>query len=158
MREKALGRDMIVVSACLVGINCRHDGSSKTKPELLNLLEKKGAVPICPEQLGGLPTPRPPAKIQSGDGFDVLKSRSRVIDIKGRDVTPQFIKGAIEALNIARLVGAGEAILKDKSPSCGVNYIWEDDGLKEGKGVLTALLIDNGIKVTSGDTYKFRDV
>ena len=141
---------MIVVSACLVGINCRYDGSSETMPELLALLEKKRIVPICPEQLGGLPTPRTPAKIQRGDGYSVLKSISRVIDIKGRDVTPQFIKGAIEALNIARLVGAGEAILKDKSPSCGVNYIWEDEVLKEGKGVLTALLIDHGIKVSSG--------
>jgi len=149
--EEALGRDMIVVSACLVGINCRYDSSSKTRPELLDLLEKKMAVPICPEQLGGLPTPRTPAKIQSGDGFDVLRSGARVIDIKGRDVTPQFIKGAIEAFNIAMLVGADKAILKDKSPSCGVNYIWNDDGLKEGKGVLTALLIDNGIKVSSGD-------
>ena len=148
MIEEARGRKMIVVSACLVGINCRYDGSSKTKPELI---DKKGIVPICPEQLGGLPTPRTPAKIQRGDGSDVLKSRSRVIDIKGRDVTPQFIKGAIEALNIARLVEAGEAILKDKSPSCGVNYIWGDDGLKEGKGVLTALLIDHGIKVSPGD-------
>ncbi|MEW6615864.1 MAG: DUF523 domain-containing protein [Thermodesulfobacteriota bacterium] len=142
---------MIVISACLVGINCRHDGSSETKPELLDLLKKKGAVPVCPEQLGGLPTPRTPAKIQSGDGFDVLKSRARLIDIKGRDVTPQFIKGAIEALNVAMLVGANKAILKDKSPSCGVNYIWDDNGLKEGKGVLTALLIDNGIEVSSGD-------
>jgi uncharacterized protein YbbK (DUF523 family) len=149
--EEALGRDMIVVSACLVGINCRYDSSSKTKPELLDLLEKKRAVPVCPEQLGGLPTPRTPAKIQSGDGYDVLKSGARVIDIKGRDVTRQFIKGAIEAFNIAMLVGADKAILKDKSPSCGVNYIWDDDGLKEGKGVLTALLIDNGIKVSSGD-------
>lgn len=149
--EEALGRDMIVVSACLVGINCRYDSSSKTKPELLDLLEKKRAVPVCPEQLGGLPTPRTPAKIQSGDGYDVLKSGARVIDIKGRDVTRQFIKGAIEAFNIVMLVGADKAILKDKSPSCGVNYIWDDDGLKEGKGVLTALLIDNGIKVSSGD-------
>ncbi|KAF0123118.1 MAG: hypothetical protein FD151_453 [bacterium] len=149
--EDARGGKMIVVSACLVGVNCRYDGSSETKPELLDLLEKEGAVPICPEQMGGLPTPRTPAKIQSGDGSDVLKSRSRVIDIKGRDVTPQFIKGAIEALNVAMLVGADKAILKDKSPSCGVNYIWDDDGLKEGKGVLTALLIDNGIKVSSGD-------
>ena len=149
--EEALGRDMIVVSACLVGINCRYDSSSKTKPELLDLLEKKRAVPVCPEQLGGLPTPRTPAKIQSGDGYDVLKSGARVIDIKGRDVTRQFIKGAIEAFNIAMLVGADKAILKDKSPSCGVNYIWDDDGLKEGKGVLTALLIDNGIEVSSGD-------
>jgi len=149
--EEAFDRDMIVISACLVGINCRHDGSSETKPELLELLKKKGAVPICPEQMGGLPTPRTPAKIQSGDGFDVLKSRSRVIDIKGRDVTPQFIKGAIEALNIAMLVGADKAILRDKSPSCGVNYIWDDNGLKEGKGVLAALLIDNGIEVSSGD-------
>jgi uncharacterized protein YbbK (DUF523 family) len=149
--EEAFDRDMIVISACLVGINCRHDGSSETKPELLELLKKKGAVPICPEQMGGLPTPRTPAKIQSGDGFDVLKSRSRVIDIKGRDVTPQFIKGAIEALNVAMLVGANKAILKDKSPSCGVNYIWDDNGLKEGKGVLAALLIDNGIEVSSGD-------
>lgn len=149
--EEALGRDMIVVSACLVGINCRYDSFSKTKPELLDLLEKKRAVPVCPEQLGGLPTPRTPAKIQSGDGYDVLKSGARVIDIKGRDVTRQFIKGAIEAFNIVMLVGADKAILKDKSPSCGVNYIWDDDGLKEGKGVLTALLIDNGIKVSSGD-------
>lgn len=143
---------IIVVSACLVGVNCRYDGSSKTNPELLDFMRKPGVVvPICPEQLGGLSTPRSPATIQRGDGFDVLNREARVIDLEGNDITAQFTRGAREALNIVRLVGAERAILKDKSPSCGFNYICEEDELREGVGVLTALLIDNGIKVSSGD-------
>jgi len=143
---------LIIVSACLVGVNCRYDGSNRIDPKLLALLGKNCVVPICPEQLGGLPTPRNSAKIQGGDGFDVLDSRSRVVDMEGNNVTPQFLKGANEVFNIAKLVGANRAILKDRSPSCGVNHIREDAGLREGVGVLTALLINNKVEVSSENT------
>jgi uncharacterized protein YbbK (DUF523 family) len=142
---------MIIASACLLGVNCRYDGSNKSSPRLLDLVRKHTIIPLCPEQLGGLPTPRKGAIIEGGDGFDVFNSQARVVDMGGNDVTTQFTRGAGEVLRIMRLVGAEAAILKDKSPSCGVNYIYGDFGLglREGVGVLTALLIRNGIRVNS---------
>ncbi len=145
--------EMIIISACLLGVNCRYDGSNKTNLRLVEFAKRHKCIPICPEQLGGLSTPRNPAKIQIGDGFDVINSQFRVIDIKGKDVTRQFIRGADEALNIAIMVGAENAILKDNSPSCGVNFISDDYGFKKGVGIFTALLINSGIKVSQGDTY-----
>lgn len=140
---------MIIVSACLLGVNCRYDGSNKISPKLLEFVDKSTLIPVCPEQLGGLSTPRNPASIEMGDGFDVLNHIARVIDLHGNDLTSQFRRGAEETLNIMKLVGAKLAILKDKSPSCGVNYISDNDTLREGVGVLTALLFNSGMKVNS---------
>lgn len=144
---------MLIISACLVGINCRYDGSNQLNPKILKALTNKRFIPLCPEQLGGLPTPREPAQIESGDGFSVLDSNSKVIDLKGKDVTREFIKGAWEALKIARLVKAKKAILKDKSPSCGTNFILRENKIKEGRGVLTALLFKEGIEVISAEAF-----
>lgn len=137
----------IIVSACLMGVNCRHDGTNALREGLIKGYCNGHLAPICPEQLGGLPTPRPSAEIDGGDGRDVLEGRARVIDINGKDVTDTFIKGAGEVLGITRLFKAKRAILKENSPSCAVEYIYKKGQLVNGTGVLTALLKKEGLEV-----------
>jgi uncharacterized protein YbbK (DUF523 family) len=113
---------MIIVSACLLGICCRYDGQSKPEARILELIGRKKVIPVCPEQLGGLPTPRSAAYITAGiDGFAVLAGSARVRTIDGQDVTENFKRGAEQVSEIARLYGARRAILKAKSPSCGIS-------------------------------------
>jgi uncharacterized protein YbbK (DUF523 family) len=131
----------ILVSACLLGLKCRYDGSEgHISEEVLKLVKEGKAIPICPEILGGLPTPRPPAEIQFG----------KVMNVDGEDVTLNFQLGAEECAKIARLSGANEAILKDKSPSCGSTRIYDGSFTKQlipGQGVTTALLRQEGLVV-----------
>ncbi len=108
-------------------------------------------IPLCPEQLGGLTTPRVSAQIVNGNGEDVLDNFARVIDSMGRDVTEQFLRGAEEAGRIAKLMGASGAIMKEMSPSCGVRFIRKSDSIIEGMGVTSALLMREGIHVISSD-------
>ena len=132
---------MKIVSACLAGIYCRYDGTSKPNDYVINLVKTGQAIPVCPEQLGGLPTPRAPAE-QQPDG--------RVITEDGKDVTKAFKKGAQEVLNLAQLVNCPEAILKAFSPSCGCGQVYDGSfsgKLVSGYGVLAELLLQNGIKV-----------
>ena len=140
---------MILVSKCLTGECCRYDGRSSPDPEICALVESGEAIAVCPEQLGGLPTPRVPAEL-TGSGELVLEGKARAVTRDGRDVTAEFVKGAYEALNAAREAGATRAILKGKSPSCGKGRIY-DGGfcgrLTEGSGVCAALLMKNGISV-----------
>jgi uncharacterized protein YbbK (DUF523 family) len=108
------------------------------------------AVAICPEVAGGLPIPRLPAEIQGGDGRDVLEGRAKVVRQDGVDITEAFIKGAHQALSLARKVGAKKAILKARSPSCGVTFIHDGSftgALREGMGVAAALLKREGIEL-----------
>jgi uncharacterized protein YbbK (DUF523 family) len=143
---------MKLVSACLMGVHCRFDGKSSLDKDIKQLVKEGKAVPVCPEQIGGLSTPRLPAEIVGGDGFDVLDGKAKVITIEGEDVTEAFIRGATETLRIAKSVGATEAILKERSPSCGSCMIYDGSfkGQKQaGKGVTAALLKRNGIKVVS---------
>ncbi|UCD85391.1 MAG: DUF523 domain-containing protein, partial [Deltaproteobacteria bacterium] len=125
----------------------RYDGGSRRSARVLRLLKGKDFIPVCPEQLGGLPSPRPTSLISNGSGLDVISRRSRVISSEGMDVTRQFLKGAREALRIVKLSGATRAILKDRSPACGVNYIYQGKKLVKGMGVFTALLLREGIEV-----------
>jgi uncharacterized protein YbbK (DUF523 family) len=138
---------MVIVSACLAGITCRYDGTSCPDEEVLSLLEAHEALPVCPEQLGGLPTPREPAEIQGGDGSDVLRGEAKVLDIKGQDVTSSFVRGASETLRIAHAAGVSEAILKAESPSCGCGRIIFRGRLVAGDGVTASLLKENGFRV-----------
>ena len=142
---------MKIVSACLVGINCRFDGKSKLDSHLLNVFKGGELLPVCPEQLGGLPTPRVPAKIVDGDGYDVLDGKTKVINEKNEDVTKNFVRGATEVLRIAKLLNIEEAILESKSPSCGSKKTYDEASRISIKrdGVLTALLKRNGIYVIS---------
>ena len=134
---------MKIVSACLAGVNCRWNGESKACPEIMKLIEDGEAIPVCPEQLGGLATPRPPAEQKGG----------KVFTKTGEDVTEQFEKGATEALRIAQLANCDEAILKSKSPSCGAGKIYDgtfSGKLVDGDGVFAKMLKDNGIRVRNG--------
>ncbi len=139
--------ETVIVSACLAGVNCRYDGGNSLDESLVKQLKDSHVVPVCPEQLGGLATPRAAAEISGGDGFDVLSGLAKVVNIEDEDVSAQFINGAKEALKIARLIGAKKAYLKEKSPSCGVNLIKCEGLEKSGSGVLTALFMKEGIEV-----------
>lgn len=141
-----------IVSACFAGVHCRYDQRHNLVDEIREWVRTGEAIPVCPEQLGGLSTPRNPAEIIGGDGDDVLDGKARVVDNQGNDVTEAFIRGAYEALQVAQMVGATEAILKERSPSCGSCMIYDGQfkGVKKpGQGVTTALLRRHGIKVGS---------
>ena len=143
---------MIVVSGCLVGLNCRYDGKDSGNQKAAELTAAGKAVPVCPEQLGGCGTPRQKAEIAGGTGADVLDGRCRVVNQDGEDVTRQFVAGAEEVLKLARLVGAGTAVLKAKSPSCGCGRIYDGSfsgKLRAGNGVTAELLKRNGIEVVT---------
>lgn len=130
----------IIVSACLLGCECRYDGKKKPNQQVIDLSKKHVLIPICPEQMGGLPTPRIPSEI-CGD---------KVINSEGKDVTNEYQKGAQMALNIAKLNGAKIAILKAKSPSCGKGFVYDGTfsrQLIEGNGVTVDLFLQNGIDV-----------
>ena len=130
----------ILISACLLGVCCRYDGESKPIMQTVALMERYHLIPVCPEQLGGLPTPREPSERQGG----AVRAQS------GADGTAQYRRGAEQALHLARLYGCRAAVLKERSPSCGSGEIY--DGTFSGcltpdDGVTAALLKENGIAV-----------
>ncbi len=130
----------VLVSACLLGVSCRYDGQSKAYPLVEELCRRHEVVPVCPEQLGGLPTPRIPAERQ-GD---------RVVTKTGGDVTEQYLRGAAEAVRLAKLLGCTVAILKERSPSCGSGTIYDGTftgTLTEGYGMAAEALVEAGIHV-----------
>lgn len=144
---------MYIISACLCGVNCKYNGNNNLNERCLKLFRDGKAVLVCPEQLGGLTTPRKPAEIVSSSE-DKTVSDKKVINNNNEDVTKEFFKGAEETLNIARQLGVKKAILKEGSPSCGVNYIYDGTftGNKiEGKGVTAQLLENEGIAVFSDE-------
>lgn len=147
---------MILVSACLCGINCRYDGGNTLNNEILRLFKEGKVIPVCPEQLGGLETPREPHEILQGTGKTVLDGEDKVVSVKGKDSTENFVKGAYETLKIAQSCNAQVAILKSKSPSCGVGVIYDggfSGNKKDGNGVTAELLIKNGIKVYTEENF-----
>ena len=136
--------EKILISACLVGDKCKYDGHTNYTPLIKDLLEKYELVPFCPEVEGGLPTPRKPSE-RKGD---------KVINNAGKDVTRNFQLGAEKALNICKYLNIKIAILKENSPSCGVNQIYDGNFNKKlikGEGVTTELLRKNGIAVYTED-------
>jgi uncharacterized protein YbbK (DUF523 family) len=136
-----------VVSACLCGIRSRFDGKDAKDDQIAELVKKGKGIPLCPEELGGLPVPRLPGDIEKGDGNDVLSQRSRVISAKGEDLTPFFLKGAFASLTIAKRFRIKRAILKQNSPSCGCGWIKRKGKRVKGDGVTTALFKKEGIQV-----------
>lgn len=141
---------MIMISACLCGINCKYDGSNNANTFFMDLLSRNLVLPVCPEQLGGLPTPRPPCEILGGDGAAVLAGTARVLAQDGRDFSAEFVRAAHETLHIAQLAGLETAVLKSNSPSCGVCRIYDGSfthAVVSGDGVTTALLRQHGIAV-----------
>ena len=141
----------VIVSACLLGFSCRYDGGSKPlDPEVAERLKKEYLpIPVCPEQLGGLPTPRLKMEITSGDGGDVLRGVSKITNEKREDISQTMIKGARQVACYAMEYGITMAILKDGSPSCGVYTIRRRGSVVEGMGVTAALLKDQGVELLS---------
>lgn len=142
---------MTIVSACLLGIKCRYDGKGCPDERMLAMAHERIFLPFCPEQLGGLPTPRQPARITGGHGGDVLDDRAAVRDANNVDVTRHFLRGAQEVIKVARLMKVKTAIMKETSPSCGVCFVHRDDAVVKGMGVTTALLLREGIRIISSD-------
>jgi uncharacterized protein YbbK (DUF523 family) len=142
---------MKFVSACLLGIRCTWSGGDKYKNDrAIELSKVETLIPVCPEQLGGLPTPRAPQEIQGGTGEDVLNGKCKVTNRDGKDVTREFIKGAEETLKIAWQLKIREFIAKSASPSCGCGQIYDGSfsgRLIGGDGVTTALLKRNGLRI-----------
>lgn len=134
--------DKILVSACLIGNNVKYNGKNNLNLDVLKLKDKYEIIPICPEVLGGLPIPRIAAEVIN----------DKVINKNGIDVTNNFILGAKKVLSIAQDNNILFAILKDGSPSCGKNYIYDGSfsGIKiNNYGITTKLLIENNIKIYS---------
>ena len=130
----------LLISACLLGCRCRYDGASKAHPLAEELARRHTLIPVCPEQLGGLPTPRPPAERRGG----------LVVTRDGHDVTAQYRRGAEEALALCRGLGCEAAVLKERSPSCGRGVVYDGTftgALIPGDGVAAELLSAHGIPV-----------
>ena len=144
-------KNSVLISACLMGFNCRYNGKNCLSKYIDVYLKNYNLIPVCPEQLGGLPTPREKSEIDTGDGFSVINGKSKVISYNGLDVTENFLKGANEVLSFAKMYGVKKAYFKDKSPSCGVTKIYNKKILTNGVGVTTALLIENKIEVLGVD-------
>jgi len=142
----------VLISSCLIGCNTKYNGKNNYNEKLVNFIKDNPQIkfiPICPEQLGGLETPRLPAEIEVGDGRDVLVGESILLNSDGQNVTYNFIRGAEESLKIADLFSAQYAILKERSPSCGKNFIVKKKEKVKGCGVTTALFFGKSIKVFS---------
>lgn len=143
----------ILVSACLLGCPCRYDGSHNQVSALIDLKKFYNIIPICPEELGGLPTPRLPSEIKDING------KKYVMDKDGEDITKEFNKGAQETLEIAKGNECKIAILKSKSPSCGFGEIYNgsfEKKLVPGRGITAQLLYNNGIHICNEENYPWK--
>ena len=135
---------MYLISACLCGVNCKYNGGNNYSKYCDDLFKSGKAILICPEQLGGLPTPRVPSEMNN-EAEEILKRRGKILTKDGRDVTEEFEE-------IAKKLNIEGAILKDGSPTCGVNYIYDGTfkGNKiKGRGITAEILVQNGISVIS---------
>ena len=144
IRKIKLVMEKILISACLVGDNCKYNGGNNLNPNIESLLEKYELIPFCPEMEGGLPTPRNPSEIKC----------ERVVMDNGKDVTRNYELGARKALMLCLYLKIKIAVLKERSPSCGTHQIHDgsfSNKLIDGMGVTAKLLKDNGIKVYSED-------
>ncbi len=138
---------MILISACLAGINCKYNAGNNTVEELLQMYLEGKCTAVCPEQLGGLSTPRPSAEIIEG----------RVINTEGADVTLAYQRGSQKALQLALDAGCTEAVLKACSPSCGVGEIYDGTFTHtriQGNGIFADMCIQHGIHCMSEIEYK----
>ena len=143
---------MILVSACLLGHHTKYDGGSNATPILMNHTGKKQFIAFCPEQLGGLLTPRDAAEILCGSGEDVLLGRCKVSTRFGKDVTEYFLSGAEKSAQLAVHHNVTAAILKQRSPSCGYRQIYDgtfNHRIRSGMGVTAAILYQLGIPLYS---------
>jgi uncharacterized protein YbbK (DUF523 family) len=144
---------MMIVSACLAGLGTRYDGDTRLDPRVVDLVRRGLAIPVCPEQLGGLPTPRPPLEFDSPLGGEgLLDGRARALTAGGEDCSAGLVAAAHAVLRLVRLYDIEGAIMKDGSPSCGVTYVYMAGSRIPGRGATAALLMRHGLRVTTVDT------
>ena len=151
---------MLLISSCLLGLFSKYNGIESPHPLLLEYCRRGQLIPVCPEQMGGLATPRRPVELCGGDGYAVLSGKARAMADDGSDCTEAFRRGAGQLLNIASLLPVRAAILKEGSPSCGSSYIYDGQFSHTritGNGVAAALLKQHGITVYSEETIT-RDI
>ena len=148
----------LLVSACLVGFRCRYDGTCKADPRVLRVLKERAWIAVCPEQRAGFPTPRDPIYFFGGTGKEVLKGKARIVQAGGGDVTEPLLQASRSLLEMVRAYGVREGILKEKSPSCGVSKTYLGDKLVTGMGLIAAMLVVEGITITSEKTVKTEEV
>ena len=141
----------ILVSACLLGLPTRYDGKAKRSQDVLDYLQRENLtpIPVCPEQLAGMTTPRDKTFFQSGDGRAVLAGNGEAVSENGRSMNAIFCRGAKMTLEIARLSGCRRALLKEGSPSCGVHRVYLGEDKVAGVGVTSALLMNSDLAVIS---------
>lgn len=147
---------MILVSACLAGVETRHDGTHRLNEKIRALVISGEAIPLCPEVMGGRKIPREPVEITGGTGSDVLEGRARVVDKNGGDHTAEILSGVEEFVRAAKSLGVTAVILKEKSPTCGVERIYDGTftgTLIPGGGVLAAALKREKIKTYTGENF-----
>ena len=146
--------NVIAISACLMGTHCRYNGSSALNNELFELVKDRDVLLFCPEIMANLPTPRSPVEIAGGNGYDVINGQAMVVNKEGINMTGEFLNGAQRAMDLFMQNKVSAVVLKEKSPSCGVNEIYDGrflGTLVKGCGVLTALLLQNGLKIFSNE-------
>lgn len=157
MKKDNTGNVKILVSTCLVGINTQWDGGTMRNEGIVELVKSGKAVFLCPEQLGGLSTPREPAEIEAGKtAADVLNGTAKVFTITGKDVTNEFVSGAQQSLAFCQEAGIEIAILRAKSPSCGSLQTYDgtfSGTVRPGRGTTAELLVQSGITVYSEENY-----
>ncbi|HKA34791.1 MAG TPA: DUF523 domain-containing protein [Candidatus Binatia bacterium] len=146
----------IVVSACLVGKRCRYNGEHRAHAGVLRYLRGKKYVAVCPEKLAGWGVPRPPVEFRGGGAQKAVDGEASIVDNRGRNRTRSLMRGAKRALARALSSHATEAILKEKSPSCGVEKVFRDGRLVRGGGVFTYLLKRRGVAVRSEENFRER--
>ncbi len=142
---------MVLVSACLLGFRCRYDGAASPLHSFPEEVSGQKLIPVCPEELGGLPTPRVPAEIVGGNGGDVLDGRAKVVCADGREVTDAFLRGAEAVVAYARRYDSKQAYLKSKSPSCGAGRICRAGEVVVGFGVAAEALRRAGLDIVEVD-------
>jgi len=144
-------KEPILVSACLLGLATRYDGKTKRSKAVMEYLQRENLlpIPICPEQLAGMSTPREKTFFKSGSGLDVLAGEGHVVSESGESMNEIFCRGASMVLQIGHLSHCRRALLKERSPSCGVHLIYRGEARVPGSGVTTALLREEGFEVFS---------
>ena len=157
--QESTNNDPIMVSACLLGIKCTYNCEIRKSEEVIKLAKRKILIPFCPEQLGGMSTPRIGMSIVEGSGEAVLDFKTKVMNEEDSDITSHFLLGAEESMKYATLFNVKTAIMRDKSPSCGVYQIYnrkrgEEKYLVSGRGVSTTQLKRFGLKIYSGNDIK----
>lgn len=154
VKGRVAGREAVALSACLLGVKCRYDGEARYVPQLTAFLGDRQALPLCPEHLGGFPTPRPPVQFWGGDGRALLAGQARLKTSSGLDVSREMVEGAKRACRIIRQHRVSLAVLKEGSPSCGRGRVTVEGESRKGVGLLAELLIKSGITVLTEEELR----